>query len=91
MHPYTRHVSDTPIAWLALEEGTPIVARDGEEVGRVATVVADEQKDIFSGVTFKPGLLDGERFVPAAAIDRLTESAVHLNITSAEAGELGPY
>ena len=84
-------MSDTPIAWVALDEGTPIVARDGEEVGRVVTVVADEQSDIFSGVTFRPGLLDGERFVPASAIDRLTESAVHLNITSAEAEALEPY
>ena len=83
--------NDAPIAWLALDEGTPIVASDGEEVGKVATVVADEQKDIFSGVTFRPGLLDGERFVPADAIDRLTESAVHLKITAAQAGELEPY
>lgn len=84
-------MSDAPIAWLALDEGTPILARDGEEVGRVVTVVADEQKDIFSGVTFRPGLLVGERFVPASAIDRLTESAVHLNITSGEAETLEPY
>jgi hypothetical protein len=84
-------VSETPIAWLALDEGTPIVASDGEEVGRVSTVVADEQKDIFSGVTFRPGLLDGQRFVPASAIDRLTTEAVHLNITAADAGELDPY
>ena len=83
--------SDTPIAWLALDEGTPILASDGEEVGRVATVVADEQKDIFSGVTFRPGLLDGQRFVPASAIERLTEGAVHLNITAAQAAELEPY
>ncbi len=83
--------SDTPIAWLALAEGTPILASDGEEVGRVATVVADEQKDIFSGVTFRPGLLDGQRFVPASAIERLTEGAVYLNITAAQAAELEPY
>lgn len=83
--------SDTPIAWLALEEGTPIVASDGEEIGRVVTVVADEQKDIFSGVTFKPGLLDGERFVPADAIDRLTAAAVHLNIPASETEGLDPY
>ncbi|MDQ4124589.1 MAG: DUF2171 domain-containing protein [Actinomycetota bacterium] len=83
--------SDAPIAWLALDEGTPILASDGEEVGRVVTVVADEQKDIFSGVTFRPGLLDGQRFVPADAIDRLTESAVHLNITAAQAADLDAY
>lgn len=84
-------MSDAPIAWLALEEGTPILASDGEEIGRVTTVVADEQKDIFSGVTFRPGLLDGQRFVPADSIDRLTEAAVHLNITADQAAELEPY
>ncbi len=82
---------DRPIAWLALEEGTPIVANDGAEVGRVATVVADEQKDIFSGVTFRPGLLDGPRFIPAEAIDRLTATAVHLKISGSEAAALDPY
>jgi uncharacterized protein YrrD len=82
---------DRQIAWLALEEGTPILASDGSEIGRVATVVADEQKDIFSGVTFRPGLLDGQRFVPADAIDRMTEDAVHLKISGSEAESLEAY
>ncbi len=82
---------DRPIAWLALEEGTPIIASDGSEIGRVSAVVADEQKDIFSGVAFRPGLLDGQRFIPADAIDRLTAEAVHLKISGSEAEELEPY
>lgn len=82
---------DRQIAWLALEEGTAIIASDGAEVGRVATVVADEQKDIFSGVTFRPGLLDGQKFVPADAIERMTADAVHLKITGSEAEALEPY
>lgn len=82
---------DAPIAWLALEEGTPVVASDGEEVGRVTAVVADEQKDIFSGIAFRPGLLEAQRFAPASAIDRLTQGAVHLSISAAEAGELDAY
>ncbi|MFN2587286.1 MAG: PRC-barrel domain-containing protein [Actinomycetota bacterium] len=82
---------DRPIAWLALKEGTPILASDGTEVGRVTTVVADEQNDIFSGVAFRPGLLDGRRFVPADAIDRLTEGAVHLKISGRAIDALEPY
>ncbi|HEV2757093.1 MAG TPA: hypothetical protein VG318_15095 [Actinomycetota bacterium] len=82
---------DRQIAWLALEEGTPIVASDGSEVGRVTTVVADEQKDIFSGVTFRPGLLDGQKFVPADAIDRMTADAVHLKIAASETESLEDY
>jgi uncharacterized protein YrrD len=82
---------ETPIAWLALEEGTPVVASDGTEVGRVTSVVADEQKDIFSGVAFRHGLLDGQRFVPASAIERLTTAAVHLSIPAAETEGLEAY
>jgi sporulation protein YlmC with PRC-barrel domain len=82
---------ETPIAWLALEEGTAVVTSDGTEVGRVTEVVADEQNDIFSGVAFRHGLLDGERFIPASAIERLTQVAVHLNIPAAQAEELEAY
>ena len=82
---------EKPIAWLALEEGTPILASDGAEIGKVASVVADEQKDIFSGLTFRPGLLDGQKFIPADSIDRLTDSAVHLKISEADAEALEPY
>jgi sporulation protein YlmC with PRC-barrel domain len=77
--------ADTAIAWAALEQGTPIVTSDGEEIGKVATVVADEQKDIFSGVTFRPGALEGERFLPAVLIERLTAGRVLLGVDRAGA------
>jgi uncharacterized protein YrrD len=82
---------ETPIAWLALEPGTSIVASDGEEVGNVAEIVADRQQDIFSGVTFRPGFLDKELFIPADRIASMTAEAVRLNITSEAAGKLDPY
>ncbi len=82
---------DTPIAWLALEEGTSIYARDGDEIGKVADVIADREKDIFSGITFKPGFLEGPVFIPASKIEELTTDAVRLNISSDDAGELEPY
>lgn len=83
--------NQTPIAWLALEEGTPIYARDGDELGKVADVIADREKDIFSGITFRPGLLEGPLFVPASKIDEITTDAVRLSLSSAEAGELQTY
>jgi uncharacterized protein YrrD len=82
---------DRPIAWLALEEGTPILSSDGEQVGKVAEVIADRQKDIFSGVTFKPGFLESMLFVPADRIEGLTASEVKLTISAAEAGQLEEY
>ncbi|MEA2516746.1 MAG: hypothetical protein QOG16_584 [Actinomycetota bacterium] len=82
---------DRPIAWLALESGTPIVSSDGEQIGKVSDVVADREKDIFSGITFKPGLLDTPVFVPADNIGDLTDNEVTLTISAADAEGLEPY
>jgi uncharacterized protein YrrD len=77
--------SETPIAWSALATGTPVVTTDGTELGKVAEVVADEQKDIFSGIAVDPGWFKEERFVPADLIERLTREAVYLAISSDQA------
>ena len=82
---------DTPIAWLALAPGTPILASDGSEVGKVDDVIADREKDIFSGLTFRPGWLDARLFIPADRVSSMTESAVRLDITAEEAKRLEPY
>ena len=82
---------ERPVAWTALKKGTPVHAADGEPLGKVSLVVADEQKDIFSGVTLRSGLFDAERFVPADLIAELTPRAVHLTISSRQAGDLEPF
>lgn len=82
---------DRPIAWLVLEAGTPIFTTDGEQVGKVAEVVADRQKDIFSGITFKPGLLDSPVFVPADKVAEMTEDAVKISMSAEAAEKLEPY
>jgi uncharacterized protein YrrD len=80
-----------PISWLALEKGTPVIAAGGEEVGKVREVIADEQSDIFSGVTIDTGLLSEPRFVPAEVIEVMTDDVVKLVITAERAGKLEPY
>jgi hypothetical protein len=75
----------TPIAWSALEKGTPIYSADGQELGKLAGVVADEQKDIFSGLTLDPGLFKQERFVPAELVADMTTAGVTLTVSSADA------
>jgi uncharacterized protein YrrD len=82
---------ETPIAWLALEEGTPIFTSDGEQVGKVVDIVADPAQDIFSGVSFRRALLDKALFVPADRIDSLTSEAVRLTIPEAAIDDLEPY
>lgn len=82
---------DAPISWMTLEKGTAVVSADGEEVGTVDEVVADRQKDIFSGVTISSGLLASSRFAPAAMIEEISAARVRLSVTAAEAGELEDY
>lgn len=82
---------ETQIAWTALPKGHPIVGSDGDHVGKVTRVVADEQKDIFSGVAFRSGLLDHARFVPAALIAEITSEEVVLAIAAGEAEKLEHY
>lgn len=82
---------EAPIAWAALESGTPVYARDGDELGKVHDVIADREKDIFSGVTLRSGLFDHPVFVPATTIEELTHTSVTLNISSSEADQLKPY
>ena len=85
-------MAEEQIAWMALSSGTPIVTADGTELGRVHEVIADRQKDIFSGVTFRDGVLGKDQFVPAALVDRLTSEQVLLTASAAEAKEkIEPY
>jgi hypothetical protein len=79
------------IAWIAVGKGHPVVDRNGEAIGKVSRVVADEQRDIFSGIAFRAGLLDPERFAPAALVDGITEEAVRLSIPAADAERLDAF
>ncbi len=83
--------AETPIAWTALQEGTPVHASGGEELGRVTAVVADQQKDIFSGLAYSSGLLGTERFVPAELVGSITDKSVTLTIPADQAETLEPY
>jgi hypothetical protein len=57
----------------------------------VREVIADEQRDIFSGVTIDTGLLSEPRFVPAEVIEVMTDEVVKLVITAQRAEKLEPY
>lgn len=70
-----------PIAYLALEAGTPVYSSDGERVGTVEHVLADANVDIFDGLIVDtrsgPG---GFRFADAEEVAALYERAVVLEL-----------
>lgn len=69
----------SPIAYLALEGGTEVVAADGARIGIVEHVLADEASDIFDGL-----LIDmdegGHRFADAEQVGHLFERRVELRV-----------
>jgi uncharacterized protein YrrD len=76
-----------PVSYLALEEGTAVLTADGEEVGQVAHVLADEESDIFDGIVISHGL-GRHTFADAEQVRDIHERGVVLTLTEAEAEAL---
>lgn len=69
---------DDPVAWSYVEEKTPVVDPDGEELGRVDAMLGTETEGIFHGVAVKPRGGGATRVVPADAVTRLTPARVEV-------------
>ena len=76
-----------PVSYLALAEGTAVLGSDGDEVGQVAHVLADEQENIFDGIVIAHRL-GHHTFADAEQVAAIHENGVTLTITSAEAEAL---
>jgi hypothetical protein len=87
---YARAVEyGNPISYMVLEPGTDCVSSDGQRVGRVEHVLADEDADIFDGLVVDtdagPG---GLVFVDAPEVEEIYERAVVLKIAEADVDRL---
>jgi hypothetical protein len=76
-----------PVSYLALDEGTAVLSADGEELGHVAHVLADEETDIFDGIVIAHGL-GRHTFADAEQVAEIYERGVVLTLTAAEAEAL---
>jgi uncharacterized protein YrrD len=78
-----------PSSYLMLESGPPVYSRDGEQVGTVAHVLADEADDIFDGIVLDTSVLPGgHRFVDAQQVEEIFDRGVVLKIDRAAAEAL---
>jgi len=78
-----------PSSYVALQDGTPVLSRDGEELGRVEHVLADADADIFDGLVLDTSVLPGgHRFVDAPQVAEIHERGVVLDLDAAEAERL---
>ena len=70
-----------PIAYLVLAEGTAVYDRDGERIGVVDHVLADDREDIFHGIVVHTVPLPGEhRYADADQVAALHERGVLLAV-----------
>ena len=77
-----------PGSYLTLEPGTPVYFGDGEKLGKVERILAEQDADIFEGVDVAPGLLADARFVAADLIDEIFERGVVLTVDSSQGESL---
>jgi hypothetical protein len=75
-----------PIAYEVLDQGVPVYASDGEQVGTVDHVISAPAEDIFHGIVMRAE--GARRFVPADQIASLHERGVDLRIDAAAAAAL---
>lgn len=82
-------VDDETLSWRAIQPGHRILARDGQELGTVHRVLADEGADIFHGVSIRRGMFGPEIEVTADRIERITADACQTNL-AADNADLPP-
>ncbi len=78
-----------PGSYLTIEPGVPVYSSDGERLGTVEHVLAEEDADVFDGIVIDVSPLPGgHRFVDAPEVDRIHEHGVVLTLAAAEAERL---
>lgn len=75
-----------PIAYTALEPGTPVQTSDGHEFGTVEAVLDVEDVDVFDGIVVKTS--DGPRFVDAGQVGQIFRTHVRTTLSADEAARL---
>jgi hypothetical protein len=75
-----------PIAYAALQPGTPVQTSDGREFGTVAAVLVDAPVDVFDGINVDTA--QGPRFVDADQIGRIFTTYVCTTLSWEEAAQL---
>jgi hypothetical protein len=78
-----------PVAYIAVEHGTPIYSSDGQQLGTLEHVLADVDADVFDGIIIDTSLGPGGwRFVDAPEVEEIHERGVLLKIDAAKAEQL---
>ena len=73
-----------PSSYGALSTGTVVYSSDGEQIGKVAHVLAVESEDVFDGIVIGEHVLGHDhRFADADEVDRIYDRGVVLKLDRA--------
>jgi hypothetical protein len=79
---------DHPIAYTALQPGTPVQTSDGSPFATVQAVLVDEKVSVFDGIVVQTA--EGRRFVDAPQIDSIHTTYVRTTLSAEQAADLPP-
>lgn len=79
---------DHPIAYTALQPGTPVQTSDGVSFGTVEVVLVDEKVSVFDGIIVQTP--EGRRFVDADQVGSIYTTYVCTTLTAEQAESLPP-
>src|SRR3954462_12409250 len=77
---------DHPIAYTALQPGTPVQTSDGHHFGTVQAVLVDEKVSVFDGIVVETA--DGVRFVDADHVGSIYTTYVGTTLSAEQAADL---
>ena len=77
---------DHPIAYTALQPGTPVQTRDGYTFATVQAVLVDEKVSVFDGIVVQTA--EGRRFVDAPQIGSIYTTYVRTTLSAEQAANL---
>jgi sporulation protein YlmC with PRC-barrel domain len=77
---------DHPIAYTALQPGTPVHTSDGHHFGSVQAVLVDEKVSVFDGIVVETA--EGTRFVDADQVGSIYTTYVRTTLSAEQAANL---
>ena len=84
-------MSDDLISWRSIRAHCPVVASDGQEVGKLLEVAALPEEDIFHGIVFQHHGHGRNYLALAQDVDRITDEAIYLSVDSDAAGKYDEF
>jgi hypothetical protein len=83
--------SEPQVSWKAIEANAPVFSSEGEAVGKVESVVGDQDADVFTGLAVSIDVLGPARLVPSERVRGIWPDRVDVALTKVQIERLPEY